>query len=106
MEQPGASALLEQLIFAKEELREAEGKLLKVHFLEAYESLKPVNLIRSTIEEAAAVPGLKALAGKAVMGFILNIVAKKLFAGKEPDPLVKLTVSFVETIITNRVEKT
>ena len=49
-----SSADLKAAIQALEQRQEAEGKMLKAQFHDAYESIKPINLIKSTFRQAVA----------------------------------------------------
>jgi hypothetical protein len=87
-----------QLLEAEQNIK---GELLKKQVMIAYESLRPVNLIKSTLKdlfsssfEGENISGISAgLTG----GFLL----KKLFVGRSGNPFKKLIGSMLQLGITN-----
>ncbi|MBP7809217.1 MAG: hypothetical protein KA163_07995 [Bacteroidia bacterium] len=94
---------LEELILRKEEELALEGRLLKIHFHETYESLKPLNLIKNTIKQAIKSHDLKENLVNTVMGLASGFVAKKLIVGKTNNPLSSVLGSIIELAVTNKV---
>ncbi|MBK7668235.1 MAG: hypothetical protein IPJ32_13400 [Sphingobacteriaceae bacterium] len=94
---------LEELILRKEEELILDGRLLKIHFHEAYESLKPLNLIKTTIQQVIKSPDLKENLANTVMGLASGFVAKKLIIGKTNNPLSNILGSIIELAVTNKV---
>ena len=82
-----------------------EWPLLKEQFLDTYESLKPINIIKSTFKEVISAPGLKTDVVNAAIGFTTGFVAKKIFIGKANNPLTKLLGIIVEMFVANKVAK-
>lgn len=95
----------EQLILAKEAELELEGRLLKIHFQQAYESLKPLNLIKSTIKQVISGPDLKGSLVDTAMGYATGIIAKKIILGKTHNPFTKLLGTIIEMAVANKVSK-
>lgn len=88
------------------ELKQAnELILLKEQFNKTSESLKPINLIKSTFKHAVASPDLKANVFNAVIGLATGVVAKKLMIGKTINPLKKLLGVILEMTVANKVTK-
>lgn len=94
---------LEELILRKEEELILDGRLLKIHFHETYESLKPLNLIKNTIKQVIKSPDLKENLANTVMGLASGFVAKKLIIGKTNNPLSNILGSIIELTVTNKV---
>ncbi len=99
------STALKQLILLKEAEREAEGKLLKAHFRRTYESLKPMNIMKSTFKEIVSAPDLKTDVINAAIGFSTGFVAKKILLGETHNPFAKLIGFVVEMLVANKVVK-
>jgi len=95
MEKAGATILLEQLIRAKEAERALNGKLLKEQFRLTYQSLKPLNIVKSSLKEVINSPELKTDLVKAAVGFGASYLIKKFFSDDKPGLLSKL-FTFIE----------
>jgi hypothetical protein len=73
------------------EIKQAEqGKLLKEQFHLAYESVKPLNLIKSTFKEAVASGDLKDNVINASVGMTAGYISKAVFEGVTRGPLRKI----------------
>ena len=77
--------------------------MLKEHFHLAYESVKPVNIIKNTIKEIISSPDLKTKVVNAAIGLSVGFVAKKVFTGKSDNPLIKLSGTILEMVIASKV---
>lgn len=97
--------MLKQLILIKEAEHIVEGKLLKDHFHRAYESLKPVNIIKNTFKEIISGPDLKTNIVDAVIGITTGFVAKKVFTGKSHNPLTKIFGIILEMVVASKITK-
>jgi len=72
------------------EIKQAEeAKLLKAQALKAYESIKPVNLIRNTFMEAAESQDLQDNLINASVGLTAGYISKLLFQGVTNSPVKK-----------------
>jgi hypothetical protein len=105
MEQSDAGTLLKKLILEKEAEHRAEGKLLKERFHLAYESMKPVNIVKKTFKDIFSAPDLKTNIVNAAIGLTTGFVAKKVFTGKSHNPLTKLAGFILEMVIASKVTK-
>lgn len=103
MKKSDRAIALEQLILRKEEELDLEGRLLKIHFHETYESLKPLNLIKNTFKQAIKAPDLKENIADTVLGMTSGFIAKKLIIGKTNNPLTNILGSIIELAVTNKV---
>jgi hypothetical protein len=81
MEQDQVS-LLKQMIADKSIEQEAEKLLLMEHFHQAYESIKPINIVKGAVEGLLATTGLKTTIINGVLGFVAGLVVKKFANGK------------------------
>ena len=73
------------------EMKQAEQlKSLKEQFLEAYESVKPINIIKSTFKEAVGSNDLKDNILNASVGMTAGIISKAVFQGVTSSPIKKV----------------
>ncbi|MES2592836.1 MAG: hypothetical protein V4608_13215 [Bacteroidota bacterium] len=82
-----------------------EGLLLKEQFKKTYESLKPVNLIKNTVNELIVAPDLKGDLLNAAMSLAAGFVSKKLMVGDSDSPLRKLIGTLLQMGVTSIVSK-
>lgn len=61
--------------------QETDLKQLTEQFYDTYESLKPINLINSTLEEVSRSPEIKQNALKGLLGLAISYFAKKIIFG-------------------------
>jgi hypothetical protein len=97
--------LIKELIQVKEAAHRLEGELLKDQFICAYESLKPINVIKNAFKEGIAASGIKTNAVDAVMGLTTGFIAKKIVTGKSDNPLINFAGSILEMIVASNVTK-
>ena len=83
----------------------AEEKILKEQFHIAYESVKPINLIKSTFKEVTASQDLKDNLLNTTIGITAGYLSKKVFEGTTHSPLKKLLGTALMFGITNAVAK-
>jgi hypothetical protein len=76
MEQDPVS-MLKQMIADKSIEHEAEKKLLIEQFRDAYESMKPLNIVKGAVEGLLATTGLKTTIINGVLGYVAGVVVKK-----------------------------
>jgi hypothetical protein len=81
---------LKDAILQLESKRTDEGKELKEQFFIAYESIKPINLIKSTFKEAAASTDIQDNILTTSVGLTAGYLSKKIFEGTSHSPLKKL----------------
>ncbi|MCX6306399.1 MAG: hypothetical protein NT040_15660 [Bacteroidetes bacterium] len=79
-------AAIERLEFRQAE----EGKVLKEHFLIAYESIKPVNLVLNTFREIMASRDLKDNIINTSVGLAAGYLSKLVFERGTRNPVKKL----------------
>lgn len=99
-----SGTILQQLIEVKKADQEEEMKLLKNHFSLTSESLKPINIIKSTLKEVVSVPDLKKSIINGIIRWTAGYVVKKVFINKTVNPwhtllgiVVKVTVNSIST---------
>jgi hypothetical protein len=82
-----------------------KGQLLKEELLLAYESLRPVNILRSTLKEISSSPYLIDNISGTAMGLVSGFLSKKIFVGTSGNLIRKLIGSFLQFGVTNVVAK-
>jgi hypothetical protein len=88
------------------EIRQAEeGKQLKEQFNVAYESIKPLNLIKNVLTEAAGSRDLRDNILNTSVGVTAGYLSKMIFQGFTNNPVKKLLGTAVMFGITNLVAK-
>ena len=88
-----------------EERNTAEKEELKNNFNAFTESLKPMNLIKSTLHNVTSSPGLAGNLLKATVGMGAGILSKKLLVGHSTGILQKLAGSAIKVGIAGLVSK-
>jgi hypothetical protein len=84
------TAGLRAAILELETRQAAEGVLMKQQFLVAYESIKPINLLKSVFTEAADSHDLKENLINASVGIASEYVARTLFRNATNSPFKKI----------------
>jgi hypothetical protein len=96
---------LRAVILQLENKQAEEGKMLKKQLHLAYESIKPINMIKSTFEAAAQSQDLKNNILNTSVGLSAGYLSKLLFVGVSTSPLKKLLGTALLFGITNIVAK-
>ena len=90
MQNRSSTAVLKDTIQLLETEQEIEGRILKEQFYRTYESLKPVNLLRSSIRDVASSPYLiDNIIGTAV-GLATGYLSRKIVIGTSGNLIRKL----------------
>jgi hypothetical protein len=88
------------------ELKQAiEGELLKEQFKLTYESLKPINLIKSQLKELVLDREFKGDVLNTSLGLISGALSKKLAIGNTNNPVKLLLGDILRIGVTNAVTK-
>lgn len=105
MEKINSETSLNAAILLLESKQTGESKILKAQYLEAYESMKPINIIKSTFKEVTASPDLKDELLNVSVGLAVGYLSKLLFQGASHSPVRKLFGTVLAFGITNAVAK-
>jgi len=103
MENITCAAELKLAISEKQFEQEVQGELLKEEFLNAVNSLKPVNIIKSTLSEITSSPYLIENMLGAVVGLVGGFVSKKIAIGTSHNIFRKIMGSALQFGVTNLV---
>jgi hypothetical protein len=105
MKKPSSTVRLYEVIQLLEAERAIKGQVLKEQFLVTYESLKPINLIKSTLKEIAASPILGDNVLGSVMGLATGYLSKKIVMGGSANIFRKLLGSVLQFGVANTVSR-
>ena len=100
-----SAAKLREAILQLESAQAIEGNQLKQQFRMAYESVKPINLIKSTFKEVTTSQDLKDNLINAGIGITAGYLSKLLFVGMSDSPVKKLLGTALMFGITNIVAR-
>ena len=102
--QNAVTSLRESIYFL--EIRQAEeGKILKEQFKITYESLKPVNLIKNSIQELANSVEIKNNLFETVVSILTGYLTKKIMVNSKSNPYMKIFGAFLQYGVTNLISK-
>ena len=97
------SAGLKEAIQLLEVEQEIRGQQLKEQLYIAYESLKPLNLLKHTLKELTSSPYMIDNISGGAMGLVSGFLSKKIFVGASGNLIRKLFGSILQFGITNVV---
>jgi hypothetical protein len=97
------SEYLKQLILEKEIIQKDAEMQLRTAFSNSYDSLNPLNILKSTISSVIASPSIKMDLLNSVIGFSSGFIVKKLFTRKSSNLLVNLEGMILQMIVANKV---
>jgi hypothetical protein len=103
MAKQSASDKLKESIRLLEIKQAEEGKILKEQFKLTYESLKPANLIKSTLKELAGTSDLKNNLFEMVISVLTGYLSKTLFVRSKSNIFVKMLGILLQFGVTNVV---
>lgn len=96
---------LRAAILDLEDRKQREKQQLLDNFHDFTESLKPLNLIRSTFIKVKETPGITGNILKATVGLGVGFLSKRLLLGKSPGILKKILGSAIELGVAGLVTK-
>ena len=105
MQEINSATDLRDAILQLESRQAEEGKILREQFHFTYNSIRPINLIRSSFEQAAASPQIKDTILNTTVGLTDGYLSKLFFEGATKSPLKKLLGTILMFSIKNIVAK-
>lgn len=96
---------LNKAIEVLQKKKDIEFELLKEQFHITYESLKPINLIKSTLADVASSPELKNNVLNNLIGLTTGYISKKVLLGSSRNPIKILLGSLFQFAIAKVVSK-
>lgn len=97
------SVLLKEKITFLEDRQSREIVLLKEQAHATYESFKPINLLKNTLEEFTYQPDLKEKILKGMAGITTGYLSKKILVGTSHNPIRKLAGTLFQVAVTTLV---
>lgn len=88
-----------------EEIKKEEQAQLKVQFNIVAENFKPLNLVKSAIDDIIHQPNLKEDGLDTFVAVITGYFSKKIFVGSTHNPFKQIFGSFMQMGITNVISK-
>lgn len=98
-------AELKESILLLEIKQEKEGSLLKAQFKTTYESLRPVNLIKNTLNEMITAPDFKGAVFDVTLSLAAGYLSKKAVIGSKNNPLSQFFGTLLQMGVTSVVSK-
>jgi hypothetical protein len=105
MEKLNARDNLKASIMALEQRRDAQRQMLKEQVHTTFDTLRPINLIKSTLKDVAMSRSLKGNVVNTSVGLTVGYVAKILFQGFSRNPVRRIIASALMFGVTNIVAK-
>lgn len=105
MTQPTAKEKLRDSIKQLEIQQAREGEELKAQFKATYESLKLVNLVKSSLKEVTESVEIKNTLFESIISVVSGYVSRKLMVNKNSNPFLKIVGLVMQFGITNLVAK-
>jgi hypothetical protein len=97
--------MLNELILAERLKYANDLAQLKSQFYIAYESVKPINLVKNLFHEVTASPEIRNNLLSNVIGFGTGFLSKKLLLGSTHNPIKKVFGTLFEFAVANTVSK-
>lgn len=105
MEKITTVAELKSAIQQLEYKQAGEWPLLKEQFISAYQSFKPVNLIKNTLHELVTAPDLKGDLLNTSLSLAAGYLTKKIVVGTTQNPLKQLFGTLLQMGVTSIASK-
>jgi len=103
MTQPTAKEKLRDSINQLEIQQAREGEELKAQFKATYESLKLVNLVKSSLKEVTESVEIKNSLFESIISVVSGYVSRKLMVSKKSNPFAKIVALVVQMGVTKLV---
>jgi len=105
MRQLNATQSLDEKILMLEGRKVYELQQLKEQWGTTYESMKPINLIKSAFHDVTTSPDVKHNVVNTVVGLASGYLSKKILFGTTHNPISKVAASILQFAVTNIVGK-
>ena len=96
---------LNELILISEQQYHNDLRLLKEQFHTAYESVKPINLLKNFVHEVTASPEIKEDILGNILGLATGFISRKLMLDENSGTVKKVFATILQFAITNVVAK-
>lgn len=96
---------LNELILLNQQQYDTDFLLLREQFHIAYESIKPINLIKNLVHEVTASPEIKEDVTSNVMGLATGFISKKIMIDENGSTFKKVIGTVLQFAVANVVSK-
>ena len=96
---------LDERILKLQKRKHYELELLREQFHDTLESMKPVNIIKSTFRDIAATPEIKHNLVNNLLGLATGYLSRKIIIGSTHNPIKKIAGALLQFAVTNFVGK-
>ena len=96
---------LNEKILSLQYKQAVELKLLKEQFHYTYQTLRPINLIKSTLNEVKSAPEVKTNLFNNAIGLTTGYISKLVLFGASRNPIKKLIGTILQFAVTNIASK-
>lgn len=105
MQKQNAAERLKESILVLERRQDEEEKLLREQFSIAYESIKPINVLKKVINEIATPSEFKDNLVQTVSGLVSGYLSRKLLVRSSTNPILRFAGLALQYGVTNFVTK-
>ena len=105
MKNKNATDTLNEMIIIQKMIYDNDLELLKNQFDVAYESIKPINLIKNLFQEITASPEIKNNVLSNIIGLGTGFISKKLLLGFTHNPIKRVLGTLLEFAVANVASK-
>lgn len=105
MKKKNETDALNELIFLQQHQYDVDLRLLKEQFHIAYESIKPINLIKNLVHDVSSSPEIKEDVVGNIMGLVTGFISKKLMVDKDSGAVKKVLGTILQFAVGNVVSK-
>lgn len=105
MKNKNATDTLNEMIIVQKMIYDNDLEQLKNQFDVAYESIKPINLVKNLFHEVTASPEIKNNLLSNLIGFGTGFISKKLLLGATHNPIKKVLGTLFEFAVANVASK-
>lgn len=105
MKNKNATDTLNEMIIVQRMIYDNDLQQLKNQFDVAYESVKPLNLVKNLFHEVTASPEIKNDLLSTIIGFGAGFISKKLLLGSTHNPIKKVLGTLFEFAVANMASK-
>ncbi|WP_310560822.1 hypothetical protein [Flavobacterium sp.] len=101
MKNTNATDTLKEMIIVQEMIYDNDLEQLKDQFDVAYESIKPINLVKNLFQQVTASPDIRNNLLGTIIGFSTGFISKKLLLGATHNPIKKVLGTVLEFAVAN-----
>ena len=105
MKNTNATDTLKEMIIVQNMIYDNDLEQLKYQFDVAYESIKPINLVKNLFQQVTASPDIRNNLLSNIIGFSTGFISKKLLLGSSHNPIKKVLGTLFEFAVANTVAK-